>query len=407
MTLLPNRHAPDDNWIAQVCTGMVYFYLSSLIVVLGTVLGHEYLKSPRPKQGDLLDAFANWDGQWYREIAESGYSYDSRANSNVAFFPAYPLLGRSVSLATGLPTQHALLLVSHVCLAAAFVVMAAYVRVRLGAASNQVGPFVLLAIALWPTTFFFRMAYSESLFLMTSLMAMYGMERNWPNWLLALIVGLATATRPVGVALLMPFIGHLWATSSTFGRSLLKCLVLVPLACWGLLGYVLFQWLAFDEPLGFIRTQAHWRIRPAVSLGEHTWSLATLEPIWSVYVPSSPCYWGRLATDANPIFSMQFANPIYFAGACMLVVLGWVKGWLNRSEAALAAGLLLIPYVTRSHEMCMGSMGRFSSVVFPVYLVLGQILARLSQSTAVLALALSGFWMGVYAALFAAWHLLF
>ena len=104
---------------------------------------------------------------------------------------------------------------------------------------------------------------------------------------------------------------------------------------------------------------------------------------------------------------MQFANPIYFIATWGLIGVGWFKGWLNRNELALAAGLLLIPYVTRSHEMCMASMGRFAAVVFPAYLVLGHVLARMPASAAALVLVLSGFWMGMNAALFAAWHRIF
>ncbi len=90
-----------------------------------------------------------------------------------------------------------------------------------------------------------------------------------------------------------------------------------------------------------------------------------------------------------------------------LIAVGAWKRWLNRLEVSLAAGLLLIPYVTRSHEMCMAGMGRFAAAVVPIYLVLGQLLARLPPPVAAMLLSLSGFLMGVYAALFAAWYRFF
>jgi hypothetical protein len=238
------------------------------------------------------------------------------------------------------------------------------------------------------------MAYSESLFLLTAILALYGMERKWPLIVLALIIGMATATRPVGVALLAPLVLHIAATSKTWTGCLLRWAGFVPLACWGILGYMLFQWLVFDESFAFAKTQAQWRIRPAASLGEQALSLLLLEPIWSVYDPASPCHWERHDENVSALFSMQFANPIYYLTAWALVAVGWFKGWLNRNELALAAGLLLIPYVTRSHEMCMASMGRFAAVVFPAYLVLGHVLARTPTAVVALLLALSGFWMG-------------
>ena len=54
--------------------------------------------------------------------------------------------------------------------------------------------FVLLALAFFPTTFFFHMAYTESFFVFEVILTLYGMKQGWSMWLLAVVVGLATAT---------------------------------------------------------------------------------------------------------------------------------------------------------------------------------------------------------------------
>jgi len=59
----------------------------------------------------------------------------------------------------------------------------------------------LLALGLFPTTFFFRAAYSEALFLLLIVLVLYGLERRWPYLLIALIIAWQTATRAVGVVL--------------------------------------------------------------------------------------------------------------------------------------------------------------------------------------------------------------
>jgi hypothetical protein len=69
--------------------------------------------------------------------------------------------------------------------------------------------------------------------------------------------------------------------------------------------------------------------------------------------------------------------------------------------------LLLNAYVTRGPEMCMGAMGRFAAVAWPVYLLLGLGLQRLPAPLAAALLAISGFFMGTYAALYAAWCVLY
>jgi hypothetical protein len=52
-------------------------------------------------------------------------------------------------------------------------------------------------------------------------------------------------------------------------------------------------------------------------------------------------------------------------------------------------------------------MGRYVGVAFPVYLVLGQLLARVGRPAALGILGLAGFFLGAYAALFAAWYRFF
>jgi hypothetical protein len=393
-----------------VSTGLLYYYLTSLIAVLGVALGHDYLR-PAPhaltKAPDVLAAFANWDGYWYTQIVQGGYAYDPHKNSNVAFFPAFPLLARLLASATGLRPDLALLLVAHLCLAGTFIVLAAYVQRRFPDSPPQLAAYTLLAFGLLPPTFFFRMAYSESLFLLCCALTLYGMQRRWPALALAALAGLATATRPVGVCLLLPLALHLWQRSPGVRSFGVRLLVLAPVACWGLLAYMAYQWQAFDEPLAFARTQAHWRVRPPVPPGEQVQSLLTLEPVRSVFDSDSACYWRRHERDANVLFSLHLANPIWWLLALGALGLGAWKRWLNGAEVLLAAGLLLVPYATRGHEMCMGAMARFAAAALPLYLVLGRLLAALPVPAAAAVLSVSGFLMGAYAALFAAWYRFF
>jgi hypothetical protein len=69
--------------------------------------------------------------------------------------------------------------------------------------------------------------------------------------------------------------------------------------------------------------------------------------------------------------------------------------------------MLLIPYVGRAYEMGMGSMGRFVAVVFPIYLVAGQLSMRAPRASRVLVLAIAGVFQAVYAALYAACYTVF
>jgi hypothetical protein len=261
---------------------------------------------------------------------------------------------------------------------------------------------VLLALALFPPTLFMRMAYSESTFLLLTVLAMFGMERNWRVWHIAAIVGLATATRLTGIALLPPLALYAWNRSGSARRTAAALAVAVPLALSGLAAFVLYQQWAFGEPWAFVKTQDFWRHRVPEDPGDKILGLASWEPLWLAYVPGSPGY-ARLLDDPAPaVLSLQFANPVFFSVAAVLVVAGAWKGWLSRPEVLLAAGLILIPYTAKGFEMCMASQGRFVAGTFPIYIVMGNLLSRLPRPFATAILTLFGGYLAVYSAMLAA-----
>jgi len=438
-------HAKSPTWVAGMvdrCTlGFTFYYMTSLIVIVAAVFAMDFVPLCRAHSGsqtrvDLVSSFATWDGEWYVRIASAGYSYDLERMSSVAFFPLYPWLAGALVHTTGMRPEWALLLVSHGALIAVFALSAAYVHRRFPKTGEDLTPWTLLALGLFPTTFYFRMAYTESIFLLVTVIALYGMERGWRPLVIALVIGLATAARTVGVALVPVFALYLWqrmagaqlASSGapieeTGGPSITKsgtgtdrpdrsqshfswlwqCAVWLPVCCWGLLGYMAFQWVAFGEPLAFVKTQVHWNER-SLKFADQMIGAFTLEPIRAVYDPSSPCYWGRVPPQDNLLFNLKAANPVYFLAAVALVGVGAWKRWLNARELLLSAGLLLIPYCLQASRAGMSSHARYAAVVFPMYLVLGHLLHRTPPPLAAALLAVSGLFLAIYSAMFVSWY---
>jgi hypothetical protein len=395
-----------NEWLATLGLGLGPFLLTTLAVVAGVAFSLEFIycssnPNPRPSGFDLVAPLANFGGYRYTRIARRGYSYDEGQKSNVVVFPAFPLVGRTIVAATGCEAGPALVVVANLSLAAAFVVIARYLRRRFPD-DPELPAFALLAIGLLPITFFFRAAYSESMFVLLVVVFLQGLERKWPLIGLALLAGLATATRSVGLGLFPPLLWYAWDHASSNRQFALRATLLAPLACWGIVAYMVYQWMAFDDPLAFIKTQTHWTLRTAGSTWEYVVALCTLEPVWSVYVPDSPAFWQRHEVHANPLFSLQFANPLWFVFFVAMVVVGARRKWLNRYEIVLAVMLLLIPYVTQSYRVCMGSMGRYSSVCVPAYFVMGHLLSRMPKLVVAILAALCGLFLGLYSALFAA-----
>jgi hypothetical protein len=384
----------SGEWFADCLAGFTAYYLTSLPVFLGILFGIDFPRPgdvSSPPRPDLVSACIHFDAVHYVQITRQGYTYDPAKRSLVAFFPAYPLLSRGLSQATGLSAEEATLLTAHAALLGAFVLLIRYVRVRWPEATAEQRGIVLAVFGLWPMGLFFRMPYAESLFVCVTLLLLYGMTRGWPLIVLALLAGLGTAVRPVGVALTAAFLWHvLMQPGSRVQAKVGRVLLLTPLACWGLLAYMSYQGLAFDTPLAFAQTQEHWTMRAPQERGWMTKleALATLEPIWDVYVPSSQRYWGHTRSPGSLLFSLYFWNPILFLLAAALLAWGGRKHWLTGSELVLGAALLAIPYATRAFEMSMASHGRFAAVVVVNYLVLGRMLAR-SSSVIVAALCVT------------------
>ena len=158
----------------------------------GRSAGYEYLDGPQ-----WLDAWFQGDSGWYQRIASEGYSYTPGQQSPIAFFPVYPLLVRGLGGLLSGDFSTAAGLLTLVCGAGVVMLFADWVRSRLAPRTAVVAVAVLL---LYPYSFFlYGTGYSDASFLLSALGAFALLERR--HYVLAGLVGaLATAGRPVGVA---------------------------------------------------------------------------------------------------------------------------------------------------------------------------------------------------------------
>lgn len=116
----------------------------------------------------------------------------------------------------------------------------------------------VLALAFFPTSFIFNAAYTESLFLALSAGSL-GAARVRKDLLLdCLLAGLATATRNVGVFLLVPLALAWYADRERHGWRA----AYLALAPSGLLTYAAYLWHRFGDPFLFYSAQAQWNRQP-------------------------------------------------------------------------------------------------------------------------------------------------
>ncbi|MGZ8603993.1 MAG: mannosyltransferase family protein [Actinomycetota bacterium] len=150
--------------------------------------------APDPGWHTLFTAWERFDALWFLRIADTGYRTD---DGSAAFFPLYPLVVRVISFLLGGRPFGASVIVSNAAFVAALAVTYLLTAMELGERRART---TIVLLAFFPTSFFFLMPYSEALFLLLAVTALWSARRG--RWALAGVAGaLAGLTRSIGIVL--------------------------------------------------------------------------------------------------------------------------------------------------------------------------------------------------------------
>ena len=212
-----------------------------------------------PGFGDSLAGLVRlYDASWYATIAEHGYDagpFDASAQHNWAFFPLQPLLWRAASTVTG---EFALtgIALANLCFLIALVVVH-----RLTLALDfapRAADRAVLALALFPVSYFFALPWTESLFLLLSASCfLAAMRERW--WFAGVLAALASVTRLNGLFLLAALAILLWQARERVPRVAWLSLALAPLA---FLAFAAHLHAVTGDALAFVHIQGAFA-RPA------------------------------------------------------------------------------------------------------------------------------------------------
>jgi hypothetical protein len=336
----------------------------------------------------LLEPWANWDGVWFIRIAAAGYH--SHALSP-AFFPLYPLAVRVVTPLAGHFYVVAGIVVSVVCYAAAMVVL---YRLAADECGSRVALWSVVFVSVFPTAFFFQAVYSESLFLLLTLVSFSAGRRG--RWWLAGVAGLlAVLTRSSGLLLVLPLAVLWWeqrrgapvrlpggpagapeealagAKRALRRPSVLSLgwLLLVPA---GLGVYMAYLWHAFSDPFLFSTVQDFWGRRsslPQVAVWDG--AVAAYHGVRWLALHGIGAVLSGPHTVSGGLQSNVVANPLEFLAlvtAVVLVVVCWRK--LPAAYTVYGLAALLFPLLYPTTARPLDSLPRFLVVVFPLFIAL-------------------------------------
>ena len=289
----------------------------------------------------LVGPAARWDSVWFLDIAATGYD-EQRA----AFFPLYPLLMK----AAGDPLLGGLA-ISLGCLLAALVVLHRLVSLD---HDRDVAALTVLLVAAFPGSLWLSAVYSEALFLLLSVGAVYAARTD--RWMLAALAGmLAAATRSIGVLVLVPLAVIWWQAGRP--RAALP-VVAVPL---GLAAFCAVLAASGLDALGPFRAQ-------------DAWDRSFAGPFGAIPHAAEAAYDGvatLLSGDPRPTepFDPSILNPVLLAVLALTLVAVVVA--IRRLPAAywlyvVAALALPLSWPVDGHPLM--SLPRFVAVLWPLHL---------------------------------------
>ena len=324
------------------------FSLSRLLV-FGAMVLSPLVVPPVQRSGTwnpddpILRPLFRWDAGWYLTIAKHGYSYDGHPGrqQNIAFFPLYPLTCRLCHVITGASVPLCGALLSNGAFLVALATLYVLVTGEVGSRSARL---TLVLLAFFPGSLFFSTMYTESFYLLFSAQAFLAFQKE--RFILGgCWAGLASATRLPGILLLVPLLAR--ALSRLKDRPVRGRLALAAmLASSGLAGFMIYQAIAFGDPLAYLRVQQAWGRSVGPLFGGVVDDLAS---------NSHPAQFKLLDIDAG--FTLLFIALTYV----LFRQLPWSYGAYTL--------LTMIPLATGGTH----SMARYLSVLFPGFVALAVI----------------------------------
>lgn len=327
----------------------------------------------------LVEPLRNWDGLWYRLVALEGYATSGGQYAKAAFWPLLPATMHVGAMPTGWTLDSIGYIVANAAFLGALLVL--YRLIALDYADPAVARRALWALALFPTALFFSAIYTESLFLFLVVGALYLWKRDHP-WFGGLVGILAALCRSGGVFLALPFLVILVERHRRNWRGYFPDIIPVAFPAIGpaIFGYILN------------RDQGNWRAFVDV---QEQWNRYSAMPWETLHCAVVSCnhlggepdgvswgWWHMLqanpswATITSTEWRVSIANSdllelVVTVLALALAVIGLFT--LPRYMSAWVWPGLIIPLLQPSQVHALMSMPRFVLVLFPLFIVLGQV----------------------------------
>ncbi len=314
--------------------------------------------------------FNRWDTGHYLRIAEHGYG---KIYEDAAFFPLYPILIRAVESVTPFGFLGSALVVSNLACLGFLIILYRLMSSEIG---DSTAERMLYALVAFPTAFFLNVGYNESLFMLLVTAALYCVRKGlW--WHAGALGALTSATRSAGVLLGLAFAYEYLRQRGWNLRRIRADVLAAGLIPAGLVAYIAYTWVRFDDPLRFSHAQDTWN-RSLSWPWESSWYILR-----------------RLLTDPFPYQTTVYnvLDLVTALGSVTLLALCvWGPWKLRRDQMYLvvygAASLFLVLVFPVGPPMPLQSVTRYALEIIPVFIIMARMGSSIHLSRAYLFVAL-------------------
>lgn len=323
------------------------FSATRLLLIIITYISYILFTAPNYSNTPVnaVALLTSWNHQEvtsYLQIAQYGY----RTYAELVFFPLFPWLIATISHFLG-SWSYLLVgtLISNAALLGAFFMLYHLIADAVG---DEIAQRTLLYLCIFPTAFAFFTSYNEALYLLLVTGTFLAIQRQmW--WLAGLVGLLAALTRLDGLLLIIPYFYEMW-TQRIHGFYLRNYLaiVLIPL---GTIIYGVYCWLAFGDPLAFVKAS----------------NLTLYTPLWP-WQTLSELFRQPFGSAAQAYLLLNLSVTL---GFILLTILGWRKVRASYSiwQACLLLFLVLEPMAIGNTEILFSSQC-FALILFPGFITL-------------------------------------
>ncbi|MBQ4085124.1 MAG: glycosyltransferase family 39 protein [Clostridia bacterium] len=251
------EHRPG-NWKNAVLQALVWFAVSRAFILLATCV-YAKLCGNEAYFANMYAHWTKWDAPHYLGLIKNWYVNEGDPRFHIVFFPMYPLVCRMLLPLFGGNADVSAMVVSNICACIAGALVYQIAALEYG---ERTGTRAVRFFFLNPLSFFLSLPYTESLFLLLTMAAVYLARRR--RYAFALIAGaMCAACRLMGIVVAIPVFYAMLADDREKGLLSLKRTAVRFVSCFvillGVAAYLFLNWKVTGNPFQFwIYQEEHW-----------------------------------------------------------------------------------------------------------------------------------------------------